>query len=624
MHGGHTRYRPDIDGLRSVAVIPILLFHAGLSQLQGGFVGVDIFFVISGYLITRIILREIDEDRFSIASFYRRRIIRIFPALFVMICFVIIFACSGIVTMFPAELRGLSAGIAATVGFASNIYFYDSADYFATISESQILLHTWSLGVEEQFYLFYPLILLLIRRRANKFLRPLVLLGTALSLILSVWISYKQPAFAFYMLPTRAWELGLGAIAALELLPSIESDKWRNLLGISGISFIGLGIFFIRSGPGFPAPWAMLPCIGAALVIGYGELGIVGQLLALRPFRFVGGISYSLYLWHWPIVAFYRLWKGTPLSLPDTALLILLSLGAAMLSYYVVEQPFLRRFRHIRPSAALVAGGGAIAVSLATCVGLYVAADSIPRISPRVRAVGSYLDYRNTSDFQKQFRVGHCFIYQGQQLDDWLCLHPDPSRRNVVVLGDSHAGQYARAIAERFPNMNVMQATADGCRPVLHGAGAPSCVALMNRIMTRVVNSGEVQDIVLAGRWQPQDLPLLANTLNDLKRRGMSVTLLGPGEEYQQEFPALLGRALVRKGTWTVASEEIPGLKAQSDAIGDIAHNAGVSYLPVYDIQCPISHRCELLDKFGQPVLFDFHHVTLAEARQVIAHLNLK
>lgn len=287
------KHRYDIDGLRAVAVLPIVLFHAGVAAIQGGFIGVDIFFIISGFLITSIIMKELETGRFSILGFYRRRIVRIFPALFLLIGVVLLAGC---LLMLPTEVDALGKSAAATAAFASNIYFWATADYFATSAELKPLLHTWSLGVEEQFYIFFPLLVVLLVRFARLALRWVILVLTVLSFGVSLYLASRNPDAGFYLLPSRAWELGLGALVALGAFPAVRSRRGRDALSLIGIALIVAGYVLIDSARPFPAPWALFPCLGTALLIAYGETAVTARVLEMPPMRWIGAISYSLYL----------------------------------------------------------------------------------------------------------------------------------------------------------------------------------------------------------------------------------------------------------------------------------------------------------------------------------------
>lgn len=296
------KYRPEIDGLRSIAVLPVIIFHSGLNLLPGGYVGVDVFFVISGYLITTIIASEADDMNFSLLRFYERRFRRILPALFVVIVSTIPLS---IIWIFPKDLVDYFQSIASVGIFSSNILFWLEADYFGGASELKPLLHTWSLAVEEQFYIFFPLILM----GLSRFCCRARMLGVASLLLLSFalceWMAYKDRTTAFYLIQFRAWELLSGALISLIILQN--GQKKSDFLSGLGLTMIVIPMILFDSETIFPSHWTILPVLGAVLFIGYaGEGTISKQIVSNKLFVKVGLISYSLYLWHQPIFAFAK------------------------------------------------------------------------------------------------------------------------------------------------------------------------------------------------------------------------------------------------------------------------------------------------------------------------------
>jgi len=356
-------YRPEIDGLRAVAVMPVILFHGGITGFEGGFVGVDVFFVISGYLITSIILREKAEGRFSLLRFWERRARRILPALFLVMAVCVPVAW---VLMLPEQYLAFARSMVAVSVFASNILFWRESGYFAAAAEEKPLLHTWSLAVEEQFYILFPLAVLLIWKLGRRALVGAIALVGLMSLGLSHYAAQASPAANFYLLPTRAWELMAGALCALMLdrraLPGNDA-----LAGLGLALILGAVMLFDRTTP-FPSLWALAPVGGTALIVLFARPGgRVAQVLAWRPMVAVGLVSYSAYLWHQPLFAFARIALS---DIPPAWLMLALAaaaLGLAAVSWRFVEQPFRNRrgvFLGARlplallPAAALLAGVG--------------------------------------------------------------------------------------------------------------------------------------------------------------------------------------------------------------------------------------------------------------------------
>jgi peptidoglycan/LPS O-acetylase OafA/YrhL len=355
------KYRPDVDGLRAVAVTIVLLFHCGLG-FSGGYVGVDVFFVISGYLITGLILKEQSTETFSIAEFWGRRIRRIIPAatLVGVVCL-----CAGWVFLLPGDLKKLAASLVAQQAMLSNAYFWRNTDYFAGPSETMPLLHTWSLAVEEQFYLGFPLLLIVLKRFKFRIAASIMLSFAVVSLLVSEWAVSRHPTAAFFLLPSRAWELLLGALLVYCPEPRRIRRRWKELGAWTGIALILAAGTCFNSETRFPGIAAMVPCVGTFLIIYFNSFRETSLSMALanKNVVFVGLISYSLYLWHWPILAFTRYWIGLDLPLDVRFGVLVASFLFAVASWRFVETPFRKGFVGAR-TVKLVAG----AIASATVV----------------------------------------------------------------------------------------------------------------------------------------------------------------------------------------------------------------------------------------------------------------
>lgn len=341
----HSQYRPDIDGLRAVAILPVVLFHAGLTAFSGGYIGVDVFFVISGYLITSLILNELNVGKFSFINFWMRRARRILPALFVVVVFTLF---AGWFILFPTDYKDLGRAALTQAVFSSNIYFWLKSGYFAAPSETKPLLHTWSLSVEEQYYLFIPLTLFLLTKYLNRFSERIIFLLLVVSFLVSAWSSFAYPDAAFYLPHSRAWELLMGSLLAMVIVRRkavVQPAAWvGELLSVAGLAaIIGAAMFYGKSTP-FPGVAALAPCVGTAAIIwsNHDRLTYAGRVLAHPWLVGVGLISYSLYLWHWPLLAFARYSSSKELSNISAIGIALGSVLVAWLSYRYVETPFRR------------------------------------------------------------------------------------------------------------------------------------------------------------------------------------------------------------------------------------------------------------------------------------------
>jgi peptidoglycan/LPS O-acetylase OafA/YrhL len=333
-------YRPDIDGLRAVAVLAVVLFHADAAVLPGGYVGVDVFFVVSGFLIARLIETECAAGVFSFAGFYERRIRRLIPAL------AVVFAIStglALALLSPSQLEHFAGSLLAANFFGANIFFWRTSDYFAVAAEWQPLLHTWSLSVEEQFYLVFPLALVALRRFGRRAVVAALCAVACVSLALAIWGAAHKPAATFYLLPTRTWELLLGALFALAPLPRARSRGGREILALTGLALIAAAAAGVPGPAAAPLAAIVLAAAGTALLVHAGGCGShsARRLLAAPPLVLIGLASYSLYLWHWPLLVFARHATATR-ELPPalTAAVVLLAILLALVSWRYVERPF--------------------------------------------------------------------------------------------------------------------------------------------------------------------------------------------------------------------------------------------------------------------------------------------
>jgi peptidoglycan/LPS O-acetylase OafA/YrhL len=494
-------YRRDIDGLRTVAVMPVALGHAGLSLFEGGFVGVDVFFVISGFLITTIIVREIEAGRFSLIKFYEHRARRILPALFLvlMLCFVVAWFL-----LPPQTMRGLGTSAIATLFFASNILFWRNAsDYFAPDVLTEPLLHTWSLAVEEQFYLFFPLLLMVLAGWARPRIALLIAGLVAVSFVYAVWAVQAHPVAAFYLIPARLWELGLGALLALGVLPPLRSRAMAE--GVAGLGLIAIlaAVFTLHEASPFPGLNALAPCLGAAAIIwaGQSQVTLTARFLSLAPMVWIGLISYSLYLFHWPVIVWARMITGMPhLPLDVAWLCIGLSVLLAWTSWRIVERPF--RDRDTMSRRAIFAFSGAGGVVLACFAAAVAVTNGLPQRLPADVATAYEEAIRRGHDV-RACRVG----VPGTP----ACTYGAPRTGaipDVIVWGDSHArvmqpGLHAWANGQ---GLSVESYAMGACLPLagvrrLDESWAPDCVAHVQGVLEGIAAYERVPLVILTGRW---------------------------------------------------------------------------------------------------------------------------
>jgi peptidoglycan/LPS O-acetylase OafA/YrhL len=485
-------HRADIDGLRAVAVLPVVFYHFQIAPFSGGFVGVDIFFVISGYLITSLIHGETLNGAFSLARFYERRIRRILPALFLMMLATTALAGS---VLFPQDLMNFARSLVATALFGSNFYFWSTVDYFDIVAERKPLLHTWSLAVEEQFYLLYPALFWLLRGTSQLKLVYVVGAIFLVSLAANIWALRFAPVSDFYLLPFRAWELMLGALLALTPLKS--SGRTSTMLAWSGLALLLFSIFAFSADTPFPGEYALLPCIGAACVIYAGPQTIVGRALSLRPVVFIGLISYSLYLWHWPLLIFARYVVLRDLLVCEKLALILISGMVATLSWAYVEKPF-RTLGKIASRFLLPLAGSGIGIFVIASI-----AGEFSRGLPQRfdRAFRSLVEatVRMPDQCQTPHAVGpHRFCRIGA---------PEITPATFVMWGDSHAGTLLPAFMDIVQRERLSGYTAGrgNCAPLtgvmmLSGATGKICRDF-NDETVRIATEGNIRTVFLAAKW---------------------------------------------------------------------------------------------------------------------------
>lgn len=493
-----TQYRPEIDGLRAIAVGAVILFHAGFAVFSGGYVGVDVFFVISGYLITGILMKDLAEDRFSILKFYERRARRILPALVFVLIATVPFAW---LWMYPSQLLDFGKAVLAVVVFASNILFWREVDYFAPDVENNPLLHTWSLAVEEQFYIFFPLLLLLIWRYARRGLLPIFIVLLLLSLGAAELGWRFAPGANFYLLPTRAWELLAGSICAV--LANRQAIRPNGALALAGLAMILAAIFVFDDNTPFPSLYAILPVLGSALIIlTAGQATLVGRFLSLRAMTGIGLISYSAYLWHQPLFAFARLRSAAALSLPLALALIALTLCLAVFSWWFVERPFRAGPRTIIRTQRGVFATSGLALMLLVELGMgLVLGKGLPgRLAPSGQSFATLdIDTRLSGNNGLGPQCAKGF----NRPDSCRTSGPD----QVLLWGDSYAMHLAKILIGSPNASGIVQYTMPACAPIMGISRvnskyplswAKGCVAFNNEVLSWLRATPAIRYVVMS------------------------------------------------------------------------------------------------------------------------------
>lgn len=626
------KYRPDIDGLRAVAILSVLVFHLRPWRLPGGFVGVDVFFVISGYLISAIVFAEIAGGRFSVLGFYERRMRRIFPALFVMLILM-----TAVISFFllPRELVDYSKSVIAAATSTSNFYFWQHSGYFdAPLSKP--LLHTWSLAVEEQFYILFPIFLLIARRFFASRLKHAVVILLFASLAASVVTVYYNPTTAFYMPYTRAWELLLGTVVALGFFPRLRFAPVRNAATLLGIAMIGCSVVRYSSETPFPGLAALLPCVGSALIIGAGESGstLVGRALSWRPMVFVGLISYSLYLWHWPVIILNDLGLSVNFSAlfphnggflvqkSNDAMEILEWFVLATLSWRFVERPFRGHPRRIerRPLFALSAAVGAV---LLLSAGALILGRGFPgRFPNRAAQVASFLSLGDATLGQ----LGECVITADNRVnvfDDSHCLSTAPDKPTYLLLGDSHARALWDGLKSSLPGYNLPVAAAWGCTPSVHSHGDPLCRQMMDFVFRKYLVTHAIRGLLMEARWNTSDLRGVDEIVTWAKSRGINVVVFGPVAEYDAPLPRLLAYSITWNRPDLAQQHRLAYPPVRDEEMRDLAANRWhVSYVSLYQATCESGRCLEYADEKGSiPLLNDADHLSEDGSRLLVRRL---
>ena len=482
------KYRPEIDGLRALAVMPVILFHAGFEWFSGGFIGVDIFFVISGYLISSIIINELSLNEFSILNFYERRARRILPALFFVVGFCIPFSYF---LLPPLDLKDFGQSLIAVSTFLSNFLFWSESGYFETAAELKPLLHTWSLAVEEQFYILFPLILISTWRFGTKWTSFILFIIFILSLSLAHWSTLRYPSSAFYLLHTRMWELLLGVFTAIYL----KSYPLKNLpvinqsLSIIGFCMIIYSIIAFDKTTPFPGFYALVPTVGTVLLIVFAvPRTAIYKVLSFKPIVGIGLISYSAYLWHQPLLAFSR-HQMSENSQVILLLICIISIVFAWFSWHFIEKPFRNKNSFDRKQIFSFAFLGIFAFS--TLGFIFHSYDGFPN------RVNSEIDINTIKESPLRSK---CHSDQHDPINRKPCEYFG-DRVEWATFGDSHVVEISYALAEKLKiqNKGVQHNSFSGCEPSLLDSKS-DCHEWTKKTLNRLINSEKIKNVVVSFR----------------------------------------------------------------------------------------------------------------------------
>ena len=610
------RYRPDIDGLRAISILLVLGFHAFPDHIRGGFVGVDVFFVISGFLISGIVFTELDAGVFSLTTFYMRRARRIFPALIVVLIFIL---TVGWLVLFPSDLIMLGHQVMASAAFVANIFFWYQSGYFNPQANSYPLLHLWSLGVEEQFYIAWPLMAIVLWRWRRRLVPAVAIIGLISLTINIVFVEHRVAVF--YFPATRAWELMLGAAVALTAFGPTSSitlprPVYEAASGI-GLAMIVSAAFLMNKEMAYPGWRALIPTVGAALVIWSSASSRIGcSLLGAKPAIAIGLISYPLYLWHWPLLWLVRLlypeanWEIVSAVCVTSVLL-------AWMTYELIEIPI--RHRHTRKPWRTTASLAAM-LAISFVLGFVISRDGFPgRWDKNVNALLTY-KFDLTS-----YRVGKCHLAPEQgPLDFASECYSDTNNgtKRIVLWGDSAAtALYPGMHSLNDGSFNIAELTSSGCPPFIGDyqpqAERPHCRAI-NAYVWRYIQSDSPDIVILAAAPSYQtDIPKrMSETVAQLHDIGIrTVIVVGPPPSWPRALPEIILRNYFYSFPRTLSERlKLPlpqriSMSALDSGLKEAVRKNGAMYVSVFNRLCSTEGFCTTLIN-GTPVSFDQFHLT--------------
>lgn len=662
-------YYPHIDGLRALAVLAVVVYHAFPAALPGGFVGVDIFFVISGYLITGILFRAFDAGSFSLAGFYARRVRRIFPALLLVMAATLAF---GWLVLLPEELSQLGRHAAGGAGFVSNLLSWQEVSYFDNSAESKPLLHLWSLGVEEQFYIAWPLLLWLLARWRRAFIPVVVLLALA-SFGYNLAAAGSTSEAAFYSPLSRFWELAVGGLIAYWHAYAPPRNAPAPVWTLAAAGAILTGFYLIDKGSLFPGYWVLLPVLGTAVLLAAGPAATLNaSLFRLAPVIWLGRLSYPLYLWHWPLLAFAHILQGGKVAEPVLWSALAMSLVLAWLTCELVEG----RIRFALPGKAAVPVALAAALFAVGGVGYQLwRLDGVPQ--RQLLALGQYLplasstanaaapqqdhpaapalvaefqavatqasilpdtaetalalqrlrahraaDYHYIGRLQLERnrieRYNSCHLMDIESappsFDAYYAKHPEcialaNDRRNVLVYGDSAAAELHAALASAYPGINFLQITGSACKPfqAAYRSKEHYCVRQLTYAQ-QFAAAHQLDGVVVASAWRDDFRVGLAD-LQRFRAGGARLLLAGPPLAFSDNLAMAMLRLDRKQSLAAIATSMLePSQLESADAMQVFAQEHGFGYLNRLQLYC--SGGCPLISPKGVPLILDHFHLS--------------
>lgn len=613
-------YRADIDGLRALAVISVIFYHLGVTGFSGGFVGVDVFFVISGFLITRLILADIEKDKFSFVRFYGRRARRLFPAFFFMLVVSSVFSY---IMFTPEHFSRFSGAVVYALGSISNFYFLGESGYFDASVDIKPLLHTWTLGVEEQFYFMWPFLLVMLVKKGHKWAAPICIgIFGVISLYYSEKLLSTSPETAFYLVPFRVMEFSIGSVLVWFIGFQFKNKVITEMIPLLGLSIIGYSIYTYSNETLFPGVNALLPCIGAALVIYSKNSNMVCTALKNKAVVYIGLISYSLYLAHWPIIVFYKYYifnTSSDLTELEMVSLVIATFVVAVFMYVYIETPF-RGKKDGQQKLSIPAFGFVCALSSIVLM--------IPAAS--AWATGGWLwRYTDLSESARNELKIKDSDYREYAYKKIIELSEQPffnnSKKKILVIGDSQAGDFVNMLVENNYHKKInLSAIVIGakCQPLLLaeievaqyiGDKYKATCRAQREKYKKSVKLKQADVIVLAAAWRGWGVDKLGDTIQKLRSLGIkAIYVVGPKNQGKS------GQALLARYK---RSEGIEEISAQYIREGTVRMNKTLqslykdSFINLLSYICPDEAHCRVLTPNDKVIFFDQSHVSPEGAR---------
>lgn len=611
------KYRAEIDGLRALAVIPVILFHAGFELFSGGYVGVDVFFVISGYLITSILIFDLNNKNFSLFYFYERRARRILPALFFVFFICLPFAWASLI---PSALKEFSESLIASSLFVSNIFFWKNIGYFDSAVELKPLIHTWSLAVEEQFYIFFPLLLIVIWRLGVSITIAIIITILICSLSLAEWGSLYKPGASFYLIPMRTWELLIGSLSAFytqSLNRDYQENKYSQGLSILGVLFIAYAVFSYDKTTPFPGLHAVLPTFGTALILIFSNnKTIIGSLLSSKPLVFIGVISYSIYLWHQPIFSFARTLNVDEPSKILMGSLSALTILAGFLTWYFIEKPF-RTYAHFsRRSVFLSCIFGSLLFVVIGCIGILTN--------------GFLFRYKESDKYLASINNIESGKYTQKLFNEHLMKKFDQNvmKRKILIIGDSFGQDLINSLNEN-DYLNHFQIST---REI--GSGCGNLFIDRRDLISKILDSKEKilclrdisvelftdQDLILlmlsadeiwfASNWKLWQAELISESINNVYLlSGKEIKIFGKKDLGEISIINLLRKnyaeRIIFNGRPSPETYEINSILKRN-----ISQTSVATFIDTQKVLCQNPENCRLFTDSGKLISYDGKHLT--------------